>query len=76
MSVGEKTRQEWSNEASDHRELLVRRINDIRRYELAKAAMQGLLAGRLSKHHTELAADAVRLADALLAELDKPKKEL
>lgn len=54
-----------------------------RRFEAAKAAMQGLLADGYGPHGwdgiptdaTKVAATAVSLADALLAELDRPREE-
>lgn len=42
------------------------------RFEAAKAAIVGLLAGGAAPSDS-VARDAVRQADALLAELDKPK---
>lgn len=48
-----------------------------RRERIATAAMQGLIAtdGYGVAASTVLAQDAVKLADALIAELDKPKEQ-
>jgi ferric-dicitrate binding protein FerR (iron transport regulator) len=55
------------------RQSLNRAIADVRRFELAKAALQGLLAGRVvggAYTPDSMALAAVLLADALLARLE------
>lgn len=46
-----------------------------RRYELAKAAMQGYLASSMSTTVKHLAESSVIMADAIIDELKKTKKE-
>ena len=46
-----------------------------RRYELAKAAMQGYLASSMSTTVKHLAESSVIMADAVIDELKKTKKE-
>lgn len=45
-----------------------------RRERIATAAMQGLLAADRPGRFCDFAEDAVAFADALIAELDKPKE--
>ena len=46
-----------------------------RRYELAKAAMQGYLASSMSTTIKHLAEGSVMMADAIIDELKKTKEE-